>query len=798
MMKKWIIALFTSLLLICGMLPVFGDGEDINISTEIGFDKVYRANFLTPITITVENNMKDIDGEIQIEIPSSFGSAGVDRVNVYAIAINHPKNTTKKYTMNIPIPSSLLSTKLRIVEGKKTLIEQNIRTDLGIANNVMLAGIMSDNSTNLNYLNGFTFQSLQGNVSVRNVNLNEENFSEDMDVMRAFNVIFMNDYDSSKLSDDQYNTLKRWVEQGGFLVIGTGPNGSKTLSAFRDDFITGERGGLVSVSGKKLGEMISRDFNEPMEVMDIKLAKGAKILEQDGIALAQYIDKNRGRILVLSFDMGLEPLSSWNMNRTFMEVLVQRAAPSIYTGQFFEKYMAVNEHNNYLMTRALKIIPEISLPNHKIIIALLVLYIILAAPVSYIILKKRDRRELMWAVVPMLSVAFMIVIYFMGFGTRLSGPVFNKISIIYGGEDGSLTSRSFGGVLSPKNTNLFIEGLDETDVKPFLTQSDYYNSYPTWNENRKIDTKIMLSPKSSIEVHDVGAWTMKTFSLDNDKEIKGEIHSEISYVDSGFRGFIENNTDLDLEDCYIITSSECLPIGDIKSGERKEITGKTNRYYGDRRDLLDSLYDISNPKYEGFNLSEEELFKIREIYQKRFALNYYLDNYASPSVEGVKFLGWSSKSIGGNVKINGKEVKTYEKSLLITDIKLMAQSGEEIELPWGYVNPVVKRSLVKGGYESYDDIIHNATGTVEVAFNIIEDVIPERISLNNDGIEANIKQYIWNVEKNQWDSGDFSGYVIEGDDLGKYLDNNNSLLLKYELSDNDLKLPQIKVKGRVK
>lgn len=796
-MKKWIVVLFASLLLICSMMPVFGDGEDIKISTEIGFNKVYRSGYETPVTITVENNMKDINGEIQIEIPSDIGAMGVDRVDIYAIAINHPKNTTKKYIMNIPIPSSLLNTKIRIVEDNKTIKEQYMRIDRGIPEISMLAGIMSDNNANLTYLNGFTFKNFKGSLGVSTTYLNEENFSEDVDVMSAFNIIFMNDYDSSKLSDDQYKTLKRWVEQGGFLIIGTGPNGSKTLTVFKDDFITGERGGLVSVSGNKLGEMVGADFRETIEVLDIKLAMGETILAQDGTALVQSINKGKGKVLLLSFDMGLQPIFSWSLNRTFIESLVQRTAPAVYAGQEFQKFMLMGRNNQYLIERALMTIPELSLPSYKVIIIIFVIYILLAAPVSYIILKKRDKRELMWAVVPALSLVFVAVIYFIGFGTRLTDPILNKVSIIYGDENGNFASKSFGGVFTPNKGDLVVEGVEGTKIKPLIFKNYLIGGSPTWNEERKTETKIMLSPKSRLEFYDVGIWTMKPISMDSNEEIKGSIISELSYVDSAFTGLIENSMDFDLEDCYIITSSEYMAIGDIKSGERKEITGNAIKYYGNRYDLLNNMYDTVLQRYEGLKMSEEEVIELRGQYQKKFILEYYLDSNSSSQIEGVKLIGWIPDSLGGNVKVNGKEVDSYEKSLFISDMKLIIRSGGEIELPWGYVKPFVKQDLSRGSYEAYDNMIYGA-GTIEVTYNIIENVIPERIQLSSERIDFNINQFIWNVEKNQWDSGDFVSFIIQGDDIAKYVDENNILRFKFELNDSSFRLPQITVKGRVK
>lgn len=795
-MKKFVTILMIGIMLLYSVIPAYGDNGDIKISAEIGFDKVYRTGFITPVTITVENNMKDIDGEIQIEIPSSAGPMGVDTVNVYAIEINHPKNTVKKYTMNIPIPSSVLNTKLKIVEDKKILIEQYIRIDRGIAENVMLAGVMSDNPSNLNYLSGFTFKNLQGSAGMTITDLDEKSFSTDLDVMNSFNVIFMNDYDSSKLSEAQYVTLKSWVEQGGFLIIGTGPNAGKTLSIFKDEFMTGEKGSQARVSAKGLGTLAGTEFSELIDVVDIKAADGDSLVSENGIDLVQQLDKGNGRILLLAFDLGLEPVSSWSLNRYFVETLLQRSAPSAYSGQYFEKYMAMGRNYAYSMDRALRNIPELPLPGYKTIIVLFAVYILLAAPVSYIMLKKKDKRELMWAVVPALSFVFAAFIYFVGFGTRLTRPVFNKISIIHADDTGRLRSESFGGIFTPNKDDLKVEGVDGTQIRPLINRGYYDNSYQNW-EDKKIETKITLSPKTSIEFYDVGVWSMKTLSLRDDEEKEGRISSEIRYMDSGFSGFVENSTDFDLEDCYIVSSYQYMDIGDIKRSEKKEIKGDAKQYYGNRYDLLESIYSRNIRRNNGQNLTNDQINQLRIDNQRRDILDYYFDGKPSEGIEGIKLIGWTKASMGGEVKVNGKDVRIYEKSLIVADMKLVIEHGGEIELPWGYVKPKIKQNFLRGGYEASDNMVFG-TGTIEVSYDIGGDIEPNRISLSNDKIEPNVRQFIWNVEKNDWESGDFSSFVIQGKGIDKYLDKNNMLRFKFELNESNFRLPQISVKGSVK
>lgn len=794
-MKKIIAVLLVGILMLTSIMPIYGDDGSIKVSTEIGFNKVYRTGFTTPVTITLENNKKDIDGEIQIEIPSSAGPMGVETVNIYSININHPKNTTKKYTMNIPIPASLLTTKLRIVEGKKILHEHYMRIDMGIAENVMLAGVLSDNPANLSYMNGFTFKALQGSNSMKMADLSEESFPEDLEVLNGFNAIIINDYDSSKLDEEQYKTLKRWVNQGGILILGTGPNGGKTLSVFKDDFMTGEKGSLIKVSAKGMGALAGDGFAETIEVLDIKAKGGEALISENGINIVQQIGKGKGRILLLSFDMGLEPISSWKLNRYFMEALVQRAAPPIYSGEYFEKYMAMERGYEHRIDRALRNIPEIPLPGYKTIIILFAIYILLAAPVSYIILKKRDKRELVWAVVPALSIVFTVFIYFVGFGTRLTGPIFNKISVIYGDGTGELTSRSFGGVFTPNKMDLKVEGAGGTKIRPLMSQGYSGRSYTNW-EDKRVETKITVAPKASVEFYDIGVWSMKTLALDNAEDMEGSIKSEISYADSGFTGSIENSAGFDLEDCYIISSYQYMHIGDIKSGEKKEVGGAAEKYYGNRYDLMEALYNTRNVRNSGQKLTDSDIAQLRKDNQKRDILEYCFYD-GNSGIEGIKLIGWTKASIGGQVKVNGKDIKSYEKSVAIIDLKMAMQPGEEVELPFGYIKPAIEGDMVKGNYDSYNNMYYG-NGTLEVSFKIDENIEPKAISISYDKPGPNVKQYIWNEVIEGWEAGDFSSFDIEGANMEKYLGQGKAIRLMFQINGGEFRLPQISVKGSVK
>ena len=52
-----------------------------------------------------------------------------------------------------------------------------------------------------------------------------------------------------------------------------------------------------------------------------------------------------------------------------------------------------------------------SLPDYRVLMAFLITYILLLAPVNYLILKRLDRREMGWVSIPILIVGFVATSY---------------------------------------------------------------------------------------------------------------------------------------------------------------------------------------------------------------------------------------------------------------------------------------------------------------------------------------------------------------------------------------------------
>ncbi len=776
---------------------VQASAEDVvKISMQIGFDKFYKIGFTTPIHFEIENDLRDINGELQIEIPGQNNS-----ITVYAMNVSLPKGSVKKFLMNVPMTAFNTKLKVNLAEGKDIVSTKTFRVDPGSSGETYVIGILSDDYDSIRYINKLTVKNLN-RFSTKNVRLDEDSFPEDINTLKTFNIIIINDFDTSKLSKAQYDALKKWVTGGGVLVIGTGPSQHKTLAAFKDDFITGEIGEIGEFTTSSLHEMAGSKTVETMllSVSDISMEKGLPVIKDGDTILLQKIEKGRGVVGVASFDFGMEPVSTWIGNSAFADNAIAAMLPQYYFSQMMEKGIMAHD-NTYAIENALKNIPELPLPKTSRMVFLYILYILLAAPISYFVLKRMDRREYMWITVPVLSIVFSAVVYISGVGTRITEPVTNVISIVDIDDSGTIMPRTYAGVFIPNKSSIRVEAGEDTDIRPLRYGNINYRGPISSDVSMGIvDSKVILSPKTVLEFYGSGVWSMKTLAMERDEILTGKVTSNLNYARGAFTGTIENNSGFDLEECYIITANQYADIGPLKNGEAKQIEVKPSSYFGQRYDLINAIYKdpYSGPRPRNQKkLTAEEIAVFRQVMQKRQVLEYALMDEVNQGFE-AELLAWSSAPVAGELIVNGKRTKSYEKTLITSKLELSFRDGSNVEYPLGFLKPAIINNLSSGNYDDYGKTFYGR-GSVEIHYTIDKSISPESIKTQYTvGNLQNVKQYIWDNEINDWAEGDYRSFDIHGDLLKRYIDSSNMLKLKIELEDNDVQLPQISVKGSVR
>ena len=101
--------------------------------------------------------------------------------------------------------------------------------------------------------------------------------------------------------------------------------------------------------------------------------------------------------------------------------------------------------------------PANSLPPLRILGSLLVVYILLAGPLNYGILRRLRRRELMWVTVPLIAAVFTAGSY--GAGILVHGRDYyvNEIQVLRVAPGGAVDVASYDAVFSPSRGDLAVQ-----------------------------------------------------------------------------------------------------------------------------------------------------------------------------------------------------------------------------------------------------------------------------------------------------------------------------------------------------
>ena len=369
-------------------------GEHFDLDLAIGFDGSYIVEKVTPMTATLTNNGEAFQGEFQVKVYTYENSdSGFQKYALYSQKLELSQGATKQISMELGLNTvrrnievSLVDESGNVVFLKRTPVEALSPETVGV-------GVLSSQPAQVQYLKGLT---LAEKTSV--FFLDRDTFPESEGVMDNFSVIIIDDFDTAALGDAQKRTLKNWVNSGGLLVLGTGPQAQQVLSGL--DFVDAVPNGTQMVSGISAPDGSPLSLSAPLYVIGLSAEKAAVWWQTNGTPLTSVLLYGGGHVLVHHFSLGLSPFADLPQQNVVLEGLYADLFPTSLTE---DARTQISNDLRYVTDT----FPAGARGSVMLIFLAVGIYIVLVGPVMYVVLKKKDRRELGWVTIPALSVVFL-------------------------------------------------------------------------------------------------------------------------------------------------------------------------------------------------------------------------------------------------------------------------------------------------------------------------------------------------------------------------------------------------------
>lgn len=566
---------------------------DIDSKARIG--NYVKQNKGTEIVSAVTNNGADFTGYIQIIMRNNDTGKYV----MYQSDLVLAAGETKTISQEIRFTSHTNRIIVRITDTKeKVLTKKKIKLS-GLDSAQCLIGILCDNKQEMGYWD-----------SEKVAYLKKEDISsvQGMDIM---DVLVINNFNTGDLEKEQYEAIKEWVELGGTLVLGTGEQVNRTLAMFQDDYLEGRIGdvktGIADISFQ--GETITDDLADNLVLHRM----------EKGLGVVCVANKNLGMDKSLWNKKGFEYINA--IRRQYSAVLQERLNSEDSYAYGYYGY-------GYRDGTILKDSDEI--PSIKNFAILLFIYVILISLCAYLILKKKDRLEWTWGIVPLMGVIFAGIVIVMGSKTRINGSYINYKKVMEF-QEGSSTVKNVThmGVASSNNSDYEIAVPEGMEIYSEVYNDNYFDeddeSFDDYNIGFKTkDNQKIISLKNN------GAFeTVNLVSEEVETEENG-YQSDIHYVNARISGIFTNRTAYTIKNAVLFAEGKLYQLGTIKPGEKAKITDKTlstvcNYYYGTGRDYYKVLGISSNS-------NKWSLEEARYVNALEEIVNKYIDYQSSNSI----------------------------------------------------------------------------------------------------------------------------------------------------------------------
>jgi len=451
--------------------------------------------------------------------------------------------------------------------------------------------------------------------------LNANNMPNMAGILKNFNIIVLDDFTTSNLSQAQLAALQTWVNQGGDLIVAGGPEWHRTISALPAGLLPVAVNGtrtipagttLLPLGGPTVGRFGQNKAPEsvlsPVTVSSATLVdprKSEVVLSSGGIPLIVQARLGQGAVSYLAFDPTLEPLLGWQGASVFWEGLLLRGLgdqlitnSSIFpgTGPYSTQGQQILASR---MSQLLQSLLPNTLPSPWTLAFLLVGYILVLGPIRLLLVQRLKRRDWSWRIVLSSVIIFSFLTYGIALEEKGTSILSNSITVAQLGQSGSASHiTTYLGVFVPNQGNFQVHIPGSSLVQPSPDNLAYYQGGPVSSSDQTTTSITSAQNGTEVNLQDAGIWTLHTIISEQDRQLHQGLASHLSLQNGTLEGTVTNTLSYPLNDAYLLLPNNALSLGRLAAGQTKQVVLKlSNAPLNPGQTLADLIAQMSGSSY---------------------------------------------------------------------------------------------------------------------------------------------------------------------------------------------------------
>ncbi|AYB37713.1 hypothetical protein [Brevibacillus laterosporus] len=757
-MWKWLVAI--TLAFMGFQLPVAYAADRIEMKTKIPFADITSQDNLIRVHADITNNGDAVTGELRFSIEELNSKK---MVLPYVKEITVQKGETKHVFFDLPseeIINNSRTLQLEFYQGNQLLakvtpnyqgrekqsdqvtvvvLDQH-ENSMQFLNQVRQEGA-GDSNKEAEYANGANWKSML--VS----NVIPEELPTEAHVLSNINMLVIGDISANSLPSDQINKIKEWVYAGGNLLV-SAATPPEILDSFKEwmPALTKQPGTTKDLS---TFTEISKKSALPVQQITV-YNKSLPLFSTQKVGL--------GKLFFANYDVNAQPLASWDFNRQLWSKLVSQ-----YELNSQVRFPYLNRNPNYY--NLANHIPGIHVPSASVLFFIWIGYVLLIGPILYVLLKRRDRRDWAWGIIPVS--ALVVSVGALSFGKNLIAPsdklyTVNQIISIKPDlaiikSDATVLKRSGGAVTLDTKDGLIVPG----NLLQYTEKNKNKYAYTIrQNDRGQFQTTIKQIPYM----------TQKSINGGGLVKDVGQIQADLIFEQDHIKGTITNKSIFDYQELYLTMGNRRMELGSLAKGETKQINEEIKPFYKQDFSLEDMAYPTQN--------------------ERQKAMLYDNSLQAMGSVNGMNLVGVSNSPYQVFTASEQGFVQDYltfvQQPILLKD----AQTNR-ITYPYGTLGVQILSTEGNVSREDHDEVtMYNGKVTygLQVPSNV--ELTNVMAPLDNFAYQY-VKKAVYHAASREWKVLDSNSALQLKDNPKEYVNTEGFILIRFIYEgDSPVSIPQ--------
>jgi len=704
--------------------------DGVRMTMRPGLDGVVKLGSWFPVEVNVANAGEGLTGEIQVQVDGVDNRGAFNRPHMlYTAPAVLPRQSNKRFVLEIFLPNPVEKLTARLVAGEKTLATTEAPIER-LGQGEMRCGVLSGNRAMLDFLPGVEMPGRQRRIRIAHLELADMPAAPQL--LSSLDCLVVSNVSLASLADAQRDALYSWTAAGGLLVVAGGPGWQKTLAGMPRDLLPVEVSGTVPV---RHAPSLAAFFNEPIEdpgpwlVAEAKPTDGVVVVGESELPLLVAARRGQGVVFFLAFDPSLEPLRSWRGSAQLWRYLVGYAPAQVQVpSNAVRPYTSWGRHPRTAASDLSLLRP----PTSDSLPWILLAYALAVGPISYFALRCAGRLEWSLWLAPLLTVGAVAAAFGAARSSSESDVLFNKITIVRSWDSGAdAYSRSWVAAFSPREGSYDIEfqgkdggteGLVQALFHPFPASS----GTPTPGAGA---VKTQREDATVIKGYHLGPRSLGTFVVDARVPGEGAVRSHLKLGAGGISGTIVNGTGGKVTNAALVVGQEVVRLGDLAAGETRQIVMPLQEGspigYIDLPAAVRQLYPnpgVATPVSSAEAISRDIL---DSAFNSSFAFGQRVEFGA------VALVGWMDRP-PFTLQARNARAAELDRTLLVATLSLEPVSGEEVRVPFSLIE---RRSLVSGtGRISQNALVVSGGETLVFEYGL--PARPDRFSIGDLALDV--------------------------------------------------------------